>query len=60
MFEVGMAHLGDPPPDPCAGRDDVPPELARVALAALAKRPDERPPSATAYAEMLLAAMRSG
>jgi serine/threonine-protein kinase len=59
MFEVGMAHIGDPPPDPGAARDDVPPELARVVLAALAKRPEQRPPSATAYAEALLAAIRS-
>jgi serine/threonine protein kinase len=56
VFEVGMAHLGDPPPDPCEARDDAAPELSRAVLAALAKRPDERPPSATAYAELLLAA----
>jgi serine/threonine-protein kinase len=60
MFEVGMAHLGDQPPDPCAGRDDAPPELSRLVLAALAKRPEERPATATAYAEMLLAAAKSG
>jgi serine/threonine protein kinase len=60
MFEVGMAHLGDAPPDPCAGRSDAPPELSQRVLAALAKEPGERPPSATAYAEMLLAAARSG
>jgi serine/threonine-protein kinase len=56
VFEVGMAHLGDPPPDPCAARDDAPPGLSEAVLAALAKRPEERPPSATAYAELLLAA----
>jgi serine/threonine-protein kinase len=60
MFEVGMAHLGDPPGDPCADRDDAPPELSAAVLAALAKQPADRPPTATAYAEMLLAAARSG
>src|SRR5215210_4253564 len=39
---------------------DAPPELSQVALAALAKEPEQRPPSATAYAEMLIAAARSG
>ena len=54
VFEVGMAHLGDRPPDPCFGRDDTPAGLPRAVLAALAKRPEERPPSATAYAELLM------
>ena len=60
VFEVGMAHLGDRPPDPCEGRTDAPAELSRHVLAALAKRPEERPPSATAYAELLIAAVRAG
>ena len=60
MFEVGMAHLGDVPPDPCAERGDAPPALSEVVLRALAKEPSERPPSATVYAEMLLGAARSG
>ena len=58
VFEVGMAHLGDPPPDPCRERDDAPDGLSRHVLSALAKRPEERPPSATAYAERLLEAVR--
>ncbi len=53
VFEVGLAHLGDRPPDPCFGRDDAPAALSRAVLAALAKRPEERPPSATAYAQLL-------
>jgi serine/threonine protein kinase len=53
VFEVGMAHLGDRPPDPCYGRDDAPAALSRAVLTALAKRPEERPPSATAYARLL-------
>ncbi len=60
MFEVGMAHLGDTPPDPCAARSDAPPGLGEVVLRALAKEPSQRPPSATVYAEMLLGAARSG
>jgi serine/threonine protein kinase len=60
MFEVGMAHLGDTPADPCGERADAPPALSEVVLRALAKEPSERPPSATAYAEMLLGASRSG
>jgi serine/threonine protein kinase len=59
MFEVGMAHLSDPPPDPCAERSDAPPGLANFVLQALAKEPEERPPTATAYARMLLVAARS-
>jgi serine/threonine-protein kinase len=60
MFEVGMAHLGDQPADPCAERDDAPADLSQAVLAALAKQPDARPPTATAYADMLIAAARSG
>jgi serine/threonine protein kinase len=60
MFEVGMAHLGDEPADPCAERDDAPADLSQAVLAALAKQPDARPPTATAYADMLIAAARSG
>ncbi len=60
MFEVGMAHLGDQPADPCAERDDGSPELSRLVLSALAKQPEQRPPTATAYAQLLIAAARSG
>src|SRR5215218_10144284 len=60
MFEVGMAHLGDTPPDPLADRADAPPGLSEAVLVALAKEPADRPASATAYAEMLIAAARSG
>jgi serine/threonine protein kinase len=60
MFEVGMAHLGDQPPDPCAGRWDAPPAFSEIVLRALAKEPADRPASATAYAEMLIGAAQSG
>ena len=39
--------------DPCAGRDDLPPSLSFAVLQALAKRPEDRPPTAAAYALML-------
>jgi serine/threonine protein kinase len=52
-LQIGMAHLGDEPPDPGAGRADWPPALSSALLTALAKEPDERPPTATAYVELL-------
>ena len=60
MFEVGMAHLGDEPADPCAERADAPPTLSEVMLRALAKEPSQRPPTATGYAEMLIGAAAIG
>jgi serine/threonine protein kinase len=53
VFEVGLAHLQEPPPDPCAGRDDLPSEFSWAVLQALAKEADRRPPTATAYSNML-------
>jgi serine/threonine protein kinase len=56
MFEVGMAHLEKEPADPAAGRPDVPPGLGRAVLLALAKDPQRRPPTATAFANLVSAA----
>ena len=56
VFQIGLAHLDEEPPDPCEARADCPPELAAAVLGALAKDPAERPPSATAYAGVLAAA----
>jgi serine/threonine protein kinase len=53
VFQVGLAHLEEDPPDPAIGRDDVPEEFNAAILSALAKDPDARPPSAGAYAERL-------
>jgi serine/threonine-protein kinase len=53
MFQVGLAHLGEEPPDPGAGRDDWPSGLSAAVLRALAKEPAERPASAGAYARLL-------
>jgi serine/threonine protein kinase len=55
-MRVLWAHLQDEPTDPCAGRDDVPPGFGAAILKALAKAPADRPPTATAYAELLQAA----
>jgi serine/threonine protein kinase len=53
MFEVGLAHLEEPPPDPATLRPDLPPTFCEAVLWALAKEPEKRPPSASAYATML-------
>jgi len=53
FVETALASLQDEPPDPCVNRLDLPPALSFAILQALAKRPDERPPTAAAYALML-------
>ncbi|HEY7729514.1 MAG TPA: serine/threonine-protein kinase [Gaiellaceae bacterium] len=49
-FQVVTGHLGEEPPDPCAGRSDVPRDVGPAVLAALAKDPEARPPTARGYA----------
>jgi serine/threonine-protein kinase len=58
-FALGMAHLDEEPPDPCAGREDTAPGLGDVIRLALEKDPAKRPETATAYARMLIVAARS-
>ncbi len=58
VFEVGVAHLEEEPPDPCAERDDCPPEFSWAIVQALNKDPAERPPTAAGYATMLQVAAR--
>jgi serine/threonine protein kinase len=53
LFEVGMAHLDEEPGDPGAGRDGWPPGLSTAIGEALRKDAALRPPSATAYADLL-------
>ena len=53
MFELASAHLNVEPPDPCANRPDAPAGTSFAILQALAKEPEKRPPTATAYATML-------
>lgn len=47
------AHLRDDPPDPCAGRHDLSPELARACTRALGKQPGDRPASGAEYVDSL-------
>jgi serine/threonine protein kinase len=59
IMQIASAHLGEEPPDPCAGRPGVPSHLSWALLQALAKEPEQRPPTATAYAHMVRLAARS-
>jgi serine/threonine protein kinase len=56
IFQIGLAHLDEAPPDPASTRPDCPPRLAEAVLSALAKEPEHRPVPATAYARELAAA----
>jgi serine/threonine protein kinase len=55
-IQVLWAHLRDDPPDPCAGRLNVPKDVSWAVLCALEKDPAKRPPTAMAYARMVQAA----
>jgi serine/threonine-protein kinase len=50
---VGLAHVGEPPPDPASFRDDLPPGFVDALLSALAKEPQQRPRSASDYGRLL-------
>jgi serine/threonine protein kinase len=56
LLQAGMAILDEIPDDPCAGRTDTGPALSETVVRALAKAPEDRPPTATAYAHLLRAA----
>ena len=58
MFELAGAHLTQEPPDPCADRTDAPEGLSWAILQGLAKDPQKRPPTATAYAHLISFAVR--
>ena len=53
MFEVGIAHLEHPPPDIHVLRPELPETLSEAVSLALAKSPERRPRTATAFAVML-------
>jgi len=55
---VIVAHVNETPPPPHLLRPDLPPAVERVVLAALAKRPEERPQTAGELARRLSAATR--
>ncbi|MEA2142541.1 MAG: hypothetical protein QOI64_971, partial [Solirubrobacteraceae bacterium] len=50
--EVLYAHIQDPPPTASAVRPDLPPALDDVIKTAMAKDPDDRYPTATAFTEV--------
>jgi serine/threonine protein kinase len=52
-MRILWAHLQEDPPDPSAGRDDVPSDVGWAITRALEKEPEKRPPTATAYAHMV-------
>ncbi|MEP6909824.1 MAG: serine/threonine-protein kinase [Actinomycetota bacterium] len=60
LFEVGLAHLEEPPPDPAAARSELSAGLAAALLSALEKDPAQRPQSAGAFADRLRAASQEG
>jgi serine/threonine-protein kinase len=59
-MRILWAHLQDEPPDPAGIRNDLPTEFARTLMVAMAKDPQQRPPSAGDYARMLAEAAKSG
>lgn len=60
LFEVGLAHLEEPPPNPSAERPELSLGFAAALLSALEKDPAQRPASAGAYAELLRGAHEEG
>ena len=60
LFEVGLAHLEEPPPDPSAERPDLSPGFAAALVTALEKDPAQRPASAGAFANLLRGAHEEG
>ena len=60
LFQVGLAHLEEPPPNPVELRPEADPNVSRAVLAALEKSPDARPQTAGAYADLLRSASEEG
>ncbi|MDP9491393.1 MAG: serine/threonine protein kinase [Actinomycetota bacterium] len=58
--EAAAAHLTEEPLDPSGARDDLPPAFWQALRHGLAKDPDERPPTATAYALMIRVSAKTG
>jgi len=53
VLQVGVAHLQEEPPDPVAGRSDVPSAVSWAVRRVLAKDPGRRPQTALAFSRML-------
>jgi serine/threonine protein kinase len=60
MLQIGVGHLDEQPPDPCAKRPDAPDGFGEAVGFALRKAPSERPPTATAYARLIAVGARGG
>ena len=60
VFQVGVAHLEEEPPDPAANRPEVPSEFTWAMMRALEKDPARRPPTGLAYAQMLRVGAKGG
>lgn len=59
-MQVGWAHLNEEPPDPSASRPDVPADVGWAVTKALAKEPEDRPPTAVALARLVQVAAQAG
>ena len=53
MFDLAKAHLSEMPEDPTLGREDATPGVWLAIRRELAKAPEDRPPTATAFATLL-------
>jgi serine/threonine protein kinase len=56
IFEIAVAHVEQEPRNPCELREGLPADLGWAVVSALAKRPEQRPTTARAYARMLVVA----
>jgi serine/threonine protein kinase len=59
-MRVLWAHLQDDPSNPCDRRADLPPAVGELILRALDKEPQNRPPTAGEFAQMLRDAVGTG
>ena len=60
MLQIGVGHLDEEPPDPCAERSDAPDGFGQAVAYALRKTPAERPATATAYARLIAVGAHGG
>ena len=52
-MEIALSHISDPPPSLCAINPDIPPAAEEVVFKALAKVPEKRHQTATAFIQAL-------
>jgi serine/threonine protein kinase, bacterial len=57
-FQTALAHLHEDPPSPAADRPELPAGVSWAVLQALRKDPQQRPATATAFANMLAVGAR--